>query len=295
MKKYLLENDYTVDDIPRENERVYLSEKANISIGGDPIDVLDELSHDIKLMAIRALQSIEGLKHGAVDVMVGTTTDKCDKAYVIELNPTAQIGGILFPIIGTSRDVPKEIIDYYFPETKREVNTSRLYFDNISILQPLMRGIATNVVTKTLEERNLIHRKYKLDYIIDINQYNLIKKEALNMGLNGKVLFENNIKTIILVSGIKESLDELEFLFRQSLKLEFDVIEIFEENIMTGFNIDKGTEYLIGKIEKQQELIHLNKKRLRKLNKEYKKLVNSTSWKITKPMRKIIAFINEKK
>src|SRR5699024_4218184 len=120
---------YTLDTVPPRGEVIYSSNKGNISLGGDPIDVLNELSDDTKKTAVNALRAIPGLVHGAVDVILDTDENGKESCSVIELNPTAQLGGILFPIKGESRDVPAAIIDYYFPETKDlEIEREKLYF-----------------------------------------------------------------------------------------------------------------------------------------------------------------------
>src|SRR5699024_11716401 len=61
---------YTLDSIPSNNERVYLKGQSNISAGGDPIDVTDEITPEIKAVAINAVQAIPGLHQGGVDVLI---------------------------------------------------------------------------------------------------------------------------------------------------------------------------------------------------------------------------------
>src|SRR5699024_9033952 len=46
--EYLIKSGFNLNSVPKKNEIVYFSEKANISLGGDPIDVLDELSENAK-------------------------------------------------------------------------------------------------------------------------------------------------------------------------------------------------------------------------------------------------------
>src|SRR5699024_4285949 len=96
--EYIGRSNYQLESIPAEGEIIYLSDISNISIGGDPIDVYDELSDELKNTAIQALHAIPGLVQGAVDLMVHTDENGKESAYVIELNPTSQLGGILFPI-----------------------------------------------------------------------------------------------------------------------------------------------------------------------------------------------------
>src|SRR5699024_8632209 len=113
---------------PEQGEQIYLSDKANISLGGDPVDVLDNLTEDIKQTAVQAMQSISGLTHGAVDMLISKDSSGEKKGYVIELNPTSQLGGILFPISGKARDIPAAVMDYYFPETKNFTNEIKTFY-----------------------------------------------------------------------------------------------------------------------------------------------------------------------
>src|SRR5690625_7939999 len=79
-----------------------------------------------------------GFAHGGVDIIINEGDVTKESAVVLELNATAQIGGILFPLEGQSRDIPKAIVDYYFPETIGVTKAdSRLYFDMSTVLEPL--------------------------------------------------------------------------------------------------------------------------------------------------------------
>src|SRR5699024_10972384 len=180
-----------LNSIPKKNEKVYFSEKANISLGGDPIDVLEELTENAKQTAINALKSIPGLTHGAVDLMIGKVNNQMDDAYVIELNPTAQLGGILYPIKGKARDVPKAIIDYYFPETIKNNQTNNIYFEYQKSLQPLLNNIAMQTTISTIDSMDLITSKIVINKKIDLNQYRVIKNNALINSIDGQVKINN--------------------------------------------------------------------------------------------------------
>src|SRR5699024_1317459 len=184
--EYLIKSGFQLNSIPKKNEIVYFSEKANISLGGDPIDVLDELTENAKDTAIKALKAIPGLSHGAVDLMIGKVNNQKNDAYVIELNPTAQLGGILYPIEGKARDVPKAIVDYYFPESTRNTKTNNIYFDYEKTLQPLLNNIATYTIVSTIDSTDLITNKIMINEKINLNQYRLIKHNALINNLDGQ-------------------------------------------------------------------------------------------------------------
>src|SRR5699024_5249816 len=135
---------HTLDSVPEIGEVVYLNNKGNISYGGDPVDVLDELSDEVKATAVKALQAVPGLHHAAVDLIIEENQTDNNAAYVIKLNPSEQLGSILFRMYGKPRDIRKAIIDYYFPETKDvEIEREKLYFDFYDVLDPLISRQAT--------------------------------------------------------------------------------------------------------------------------------------------------------
>src|SRR5699024_7010840 len=52
---YMKHSGNTLSAIPKKGQIIYANNKGNVSIGGDPIDVLDELSENIKKTAVKAL------------------------------------------------------------------------------------------------------------------------------------------------------------------------------------------------------------------------------------------------
>src|SRR5699024_5505658 len=179
-----------LQSIPEQSEIVYLSNKGNISLGGDPIDVLDDLTEDTKQVAVGALKAIPGFDHGAVDVIINKDGVGKESAYVIELNPTAQLGGILFPSEGKSRDIPKAIIDYYFPETKTvQTEKKKIYFDFYYVLEPLIsiQGVVSTVSPAPLGK--IYMKKYTVFGDVKNLGYHLgLRKQAFERGLHGFVM-----------------------------------------------------------------------------------------------------------
>src|SRR5699024_11627469 len=118
-----------------------LREKTNVPSGGDPLDVTDEITDEIKQIAIDSVKAIPGLYHAGVDVIINDNPNLKEAAYVLEIHATAQIGGILYPLRGIARNIPAAIIDYYFPETKGIDNSeSKIYFDMSTILATIQNS-----------------------------------------------------------------------------------------------------------------------------------------------------------
>lgn len=292
---YLNKNNYNLNSIPKKNETVYINDKANISLGGDPVDVLDELSDAMKEIAIQAINAVPGLNHGAVDLMIEKNNEIDEKGYVIELNPTAQLGGILFPLKGSPRDIPSAIIDYYFPETKDNKRNLLSYFKFQEVLHPLVIGAANIVkVTNCHIDHPVAKRITLKGDFSDIKSIYKMRSLMIKIKLNGviRVLSENDVE--ILIMG-----DETSIL---TFKENFKTIEIQDEKLIhesltkpikLGVEIKDMTHDLRTNIEYLEERTNKLKNEQLKLEKEYNKMLNSNSWKLTSPLRKLTGSIKK--
>ncbi|UTR16212.1 ATP-grasp domain-containing protein [Salipaludibacillus sp. LMS25] len=170
LTEHLLELDYKLDDIPKKEEKVFLTKMSNISLGGDPIDRLDTLSSKVKKIAIEALRAFPDLPHGGVDIIVPSCEwEGVDEAIVLEVNPTAQIGSLLFPLEGRARDIPSAIIDYYFPES---IATKKANPYSIFEFQKILPILKSKVVTSILIPK-VINTKFSCLYKVsgDLTTY----------------------------------------------------------------------------------------------------------------------------
>lgn len=284
---------YTLQTVPEKDEVIYVSDKSNISIGGDPIDVLDELSDEMKQLAVNALASIPGLVHGAVDLMIEKTDDGEENGYIIELNPTAQLGGILFPLKGTPRDVPKAIIDYYFPETKDvEIVANYMYFDYKKVLIPLYNNLATNLVVPSINVKEFRSEKLNITGVFEsIEDKRKIKRIALQNNLFGSINSLENDKAEIVIAGRKTDLEDFKSTLKKITKINTIQEEIWNKPLKATFEIKEGKDTFIEQINKQKEnLVKLQREEMI-LQKRHNQMINSTSWRITSPLRKVAELI----
>ncbi|MCR6108170.1 acylphosphatase [Salipaludibacillus agaradhaerens] len=281
---------YTYESIPPKGEKIYLREKTNVSSGGDPIDVTDSIGDYYKEIAINAVKAIPGLYHGGVDIIVDDTKPEKESAVVIELNPTAQIGGILFPLRGKARDIPKAIIDYYFPETKGvDTSKSNFYFDFLAAMEPLENRSAIEVEVSPAPKNELVAKKYILSGEVNRQSFhNAISLYAQSHGIHGEINknFTGEIE-LIVGSETKEALTGLKsFLKKQKKIAKVEAIqeEAWKEPIKIGFDVNENFN------TNRKESVHNILKRIRReyknLNKEVYKLekdnvniLNSRSWK----------------
>lgn len=291
-ERFISQSGYTKDSIPDDNERVYLSKKSNISAGGDPIDVYNKLSDENKRVAVNAINAVKGLNHGAVDLIIHSGNPNKGSGYVIELNPTAQIGSILYPVKGRSRDVPKAIIDYYFPETKKSSKlNSHVYFDLQEVLAPISNRAASVTEVAPMTQKNLIGKKLTIaGNVQSITFQQKIKDKAVEQSLMGKINIVENNKMEVIVAGEQVQIEAFKQ-FISNMEENTDIEEAHEEDwhrpIKLGFDIQGESKNLLIELDKLENNLIQSKNEQKKLDKQYQKMLRSNSWKITKPFRKV--------
>lgn len=297
---------YTLESIPRKAEQIYLRQKTNVSSGGDPIDVTETIPDSYKQIAIDAIKAVPGLLHGGVDIIVNDNRKMDVPAVVIELNPTAQIGGALFPLNGKSRDIPGAIIDYYFPETKgTDTSNSKVYFDLINILEPLENRSALEVEVAPAPMGKLYAKRFIVSGTVQRQSYHRwLKIQAMNRNLHGYVKNMVFDEIEIVVAGTEKSLiDDFKkeiSNYPQNSRVNKIKEEAWDEPVTIGFEIAEGyntsslksVQFALRKMEK--DLKHLTKQKNR-IEKDNQHILRSTSWKYTEPLRKIGAVVKSKK
>lgn len=294
--KFIHKKGYSLESVPAKGEYLPLRQKTNVSSGGDPIDVTDTISEEIKQLAIDAVKAVPGLHHAGVDIIENATGKGKAPGYVIEINATAQIGGILFPLEGKARNIPAAIIDYYFPETKgMDTSDSKVYFDMSNVLEPMESRTALEVEVAPAPMGKLYTKRFIVKGDVQRESYHIwLRRQALNLGVHGHV---NNFAfdeiEVIAASTDKNKVNEFRKLLDQYTngprihKIEshdyedfvtvgFDILELFNT-----YNL-RSTRQSLRKAE--IELISMRRKRDR-LAKDIDQIETSTSWKVTKLLR----------
>ncbi|WP_020006378.1 acylphosphatase [Salinicoccus albus] len=286
LRAYIGRKAYTENTVPKDGEQVYLSDKANISIGGDPVDVFDTLSPDVKALAVQAIKAVPGLTHGAVDMIV-----KDGSGSVIEINPTSQLGGLLFPIKGEPRDVPAAIIDHYFPETKdRTTNKKRTYFDYHDVLDPLQaRDASTTTVTPSPRDTIYAKKYTVIGNVQDLGYHRGLRKQAFERYLHGFVMnMENGDIEVVAAGTDPEMVDDFENgLWEDEERAQVIEVrqEVYEAPIKMGFEIKADLKTQLRELKEHKQELDILEFERKQAEVERRKFHNSTSWKITLPVR----------
>ncbi|MBP2076165.1 acylphosphatase [Oceanobacillus polygoni] len=288
VEDYIGRKGYSLDTIPEKDLNIALSDKTNISLGGDPIDALDELPEYVKEAAVKALHAVSGLEHGAVDLILHQDNAN---VYIIELNPTAQLGGLLYPIQGKSRDIPKAIIDYYFPETKDndtgEVNT---FFDFHDVLDPLQSRDAFVTTVTPCPQEKLFAKKYIVSGdVLDIGYHRGLRKQAFERYLHGYIMTLEEGDIEIVVGGTDpEMVDDFKNAFWEDEERGqvFEIqVEDYEEPIKVGFEIKTDLKTQIEDLKMYKQELEITERELKKAELKRRKYYSSLSWKATMPIR----------
>lgn len=288
IKSFIKAKGYTLDSIPEKGLRVFLSGKSNISLGGDPIEVTDKLHSDIKRAAVQALKAIPGLTHGGVDLIVDESSPKSSaQAVIIELNPTAQIGSLLYPMEGHAKDIPSAIIDYYFPETKNDKSQkSSFYFDFNYALEPLRNKAATVTKVSPAPLGQAFAKKYTVpNSAQNINFQRWLKKQAQQQCLHGFVnaIDKGNIE-VVIAGNQRREIDRYKEFIKQKTGEEI-VTENFDKPVKIGFDIKAGPKKLEEEWRRLKQSLSAIEREKNRVERQLMRYRQSTSWKLTKPLR----------
>lgn len=274
---------YDLNSILEEGKQLFLRNKSNISAGGESIDVTDEITDEIKNLAVAATKAIPGLAQAGVDIIVN---EKENSGAVLEINTRPGIGGHLFPSEGKARDIPKAIIDYYFPNTKRMKNSTQFYFDYGSVQELLNSGLAEEVIVPPVPTADAIIKEFYIKG--NLNSLSLkrrIQRLALGANLYGYLEPNSEESGKLVIAGTEENIK----IFLDNLQKEKN-IEISEsdreikEPLRAGFVIRKLSKK--DKNSTHQYTKKSSKKQLTFKQKLYNKFGDSIIWKIYRKLKK---------
>lgn len=311
----LEQSNYTLDTVLEDGEIFYLKTKNNVSAGGDSVDMTDQISNNIKQIAIEAVNSFPSLPHCGLDLILD---EENDTAVVIELNSRAHITQHLFPMYGQARDIPSAIVDYYFPDTKdyNRDEANQLYIDYDFIYDACLSRTAREINLPKIPSSPIVLTRFLLTNCTYTDQFaKRVRRIAFNNHVSGYIKPLKNGNISIVVGGNRSKVQKFEKSLRTAAKKFFNNVEITEKTRKTpikhGFHIEqpdeeeKGTvntylkkyselkgEYQklirnLAEYEQQEKMIELTSKQNKNLKKQLRKMEESTSWKITKPIRKL--------
>lgn len=300
MNRLIEEANYSLDSVLPKNERLYLRKTSNVSTGGDPVDITDQLTESQKKVAIEANRAIPGLVHSGVDMILNTKTKE---PVVLEVNTKPGIGNHLFPIEGYAKDIPRNLIDFYFPESVNASYNQQIYFDLETILDSLNNGII-NEMELLPQIEQLVSYEYTVKTNENLNCFYLkIKNFIMKNHFQGYITLNGVSEIKIVIAHPKEEKVQLFKTFLESrnylLQIQDVVVNKYDKPIKTGFHVITGiyssslTE-LEAKEQEYRKNMKIKEKEVKRLKKRIQQITNSSSWKLTSPLRHGIGKIKGK-
>lgn len=107
-----------LDSVLEPGRRVFLHYKANLSSGGDSVNITDRIHPDLLRLAERAMKCFSSADHGGVDILAERIdrAPEAQKCVICEINCNNDLPIHVFPLFGTSIDVaPREIGAHFAP------------------------------------------------------------------------------------------------------------------------------------------------------------------------------------
>ncbi|RNA67587.1 acylphosphatase [Alteribacter keqinensis] len=292
MYNYLSSKGMSLESVPDKGKRIIIREKGSLSAGGEPIDVTEDISYEAKQTAIQAANAIPGLPQCAVDMIID---EKSEIAVVNEVNSKPQISNHLYPVEGVARDIPKAIIDFYFPETKEtEINTS-FYFDFDSIIPVLRNGNMKEVAVPKMPSGKIVSTRFRVNGVkkrLGFNRW--VKRTAHGHKLHGRVKSLKDGGISIIVAGRQSYVTEFKNQLNKELASIGNDITVNEfswkKPVKVGFeieNIKKTSKSTIVSLEEKIARLEEVNMHLVDVQKDYNKIIESRTWKATSPIRKL--------
>lgn len=123
-ESYMTKNNIFMEDIPKENEKVYLRHNSNVAKGGLCIDYTDKVHKSVIENCKKILKVFSGLSYVGIDYMSkDIEAEQTDNMYnIVEVNTVPGIHMHMRPSEGKTRNVAKYMVDMIFPETKEQEN-----------------------------------------------------------------------------------------------------------------------------------------------------------------------------
>lgn len=120
--QYLERQGQSFSSIPEKDEVVFFHLKANICKGADSISVTDYIHPNLMELAEEAAAAFGINDYWGIDLLVEHIDRPREeqRCAIIELNSTANIENVIYPLYGPTFDSAQSIIDHLFPEDTKD-------------------------------------------------------------------------------------------------------------------------------------------------------------------------------
>lgn len=129
-EKELQKEGISLNTVIPKSQKIELQKVANVSAGGENIDISDSVHFKFKQKCVEILQVYPDLFMGGIDLLARDLTKDPDMQEwaVIEVNANPDLQMHHFPVKGIKRDVSGVLIDSLFKDYKNNVAHNTFYF-----------------------------------------------------------------------------------------------------------------------------------------------------------------------
>lgn len=261
VRQVLKEQSYKLNSIPEEGEKVLLNKKRNVTIGGSTSEVTEKVSGYIKEHAIKAFKAIPNLSIGSVEIIYDK--DK-QMPYISEIKTKPTLTPFLFPESGVAKDIPKLIIDHYFPKSQRLVNSDRYYFLMDDIVEYFGENVIDEYTVRRLKTNDVMSKKVIISHTYKRrNIVHKLKKILIELKCNGKIYARRN-RISIIIAGQKKQLyaflKRIERIKRKTKKLRWYKTSNWNNPVNIGIEVIENT----GAGERNQKMNNQSNEKIKK-------------------------------
>lgn len=236
---------HTLDSVAGAEEHVRLRRMANGSAGADVEDVTQTIAEHVRQTAVAAVRAFPHLHVAGVDLLHDPSAPEGEGSVVIEVNTRPHIPTNMYPSIGTGQDVPKALIDHFFPDHPRPElpGDEQLVYD-YEVLSEVMRSRVVREATLTpLPEDHLPHR-WQVEITVPEaararvrRRQDVILQRATAAGLSGEIQESPEHGGLHLVLAGSDPTEIEEFLrkLEKTLDGEADAVRQWDGEIVHGF------------------------------------------------------------
>lgn len=231
----------TYESVLEAGHRVQLRQKGNASAGGDVQDVTDELPEAVKVAAVAAVRAIPGLAAAGVDVIYDPEQEDREHPVhtVLELNARAHIGVNMYPSHGSGQDVPKAIVDHFFPEStaRSEMLARTLAINFDDVLVPLRSGAAEQVlIAPAPVHLHPVRRVYDLPEAVSLSAARKDRLLAASRvtGIAGAL---QSGKAQLVVGGTQAQVEDFAARFARIARMKLPAPQEWDGVLLQGFSL----------------------------------------------------------
>lgn len=227
---------FNLESIPQENERIFLNYSTELSKGADSINIDNNIPEVLKKIAVEKVDSVPGLNQAGLDIVYTEGETR-----VTGIFANADIAIHIFPFLGKACNVPKYIVDFYFPETKN-IKQANVYFDFKEVKEVLDKKYAKKITLPIAPTGNFYTSKIIVSGKVQkVGYRQFIRNKALKKGIYGHAKNLKNGDVEVVVGGSdEETIKEIkQFCLKGSKRSKVEEIKVTDWDgfIKLGFEI----------------------------------------------------------